>query len=99
MLLYTYIAFYAPNIAHRRSISPPTIMDRFLDQLKTSLILEKKMTSDDFGARGRGAKIVSLASRSETPVRRFLAAAAAHICAAWAAHILRNAFLHIEKCL
>ena len=77
-----YIKFYAPNIAHRRSISPPTIMDRFKIQLKTSLILERKMTSDDFGARGRGAKIVSLASRSETPVRRFLAAAAAHICAA-----------------
>ena len=37
-----YIKFYAPNIAHRRSISPPTIMDRFKIQLKTSLILEKK---------------------------------------------------------
>ena len=44
--------FYALDIAHRRSISPPTIMDRFLDQLKTSLNLEKKVTSDDL--RGRG---------------------------------------------
>ena len=57
-------AFYALHIAHRRSISPPTIMDRFLDQLMTSLILEKKVTSDDLGGQAERARSGQIASRS-----------------------------------
>ena len=45
-------AFYALHIAHRRSVPPPTIMDRFLDPLETSLILEKKVTSDNLAGQG-----------------------------------------------
>ena len=78
-IVYT---FYAPYIAHRRSRSPPTIIDRFLDLLKRSPFLEKKWHAMTWVVVAERAKSEQTRHTVSKNLLTCSQTAAAHICAA-----------------